>query len=630
MIQLKRVLTITILILLIGSCGDSSLFDPFSTEEGSITLRTINSGTVLREGEDIPLDLQFDTNEVLPESMTIELLNAGEELLLSSTITELYEPLPSLLFEDLEPGKYILQFRIYDAQGIIKEERVDFFFIGDLYYSIRGVTTIPPFTLPGGASLVRADLRIPPGADPWLRWHLDDFILGEGYFSQGLDEIQIHAPSSVGMYSLRLELFPFGPLRGESFVFDSQIQYRGSLIVSEDQVGAYDLSPDESYYSIFHFLGTIEDSSPFGSNRNVLILGNPTLEASGDTFGYYLNGNSGFLIEENLLPVRMGELSPFSLSLRIVPREINGNALLFAVEPDVFHLRLGIGGSLSVWLGEVESSVEDFFTVPEEAVSLTLSVVPGNETIFLWFRNGELLKTDKVKGVPFVAEGEVSSRIGGEGGFKGLIDEFGIFFKDQSGRNSIDPGVFERSMVEMYGKDLILAEGFDGLYLPAKNITFSGDAVKTGESTVSLGSASALSFDLGEPVERTILGEIRWGGNPANLRMEVFTGNNLLFSIEGERGLLIEGNWYGINLGEGEINFSLRADGSGYLLSLDEKVYKIHGAGSHGYTVHISNSGYSDGSSGAGEGAISISDILFRYDSPRIVQEETEEESEES
>ncbi len=66
------------------------------------------------------------------------------------------------------------------------------------------------------------------------------------------------------------------------------------------------------------------------------------------------------------------------------------------------------------------------------------------------------------------ADGTVT--IGGGQGFRGVVDEFGVYAYDASGRPSADPDLYTRAQAGTYGSRLVFAGSFDGRSLPG---TFS-------------------------------------------------------------------------------------------------------------------------------------------------------------
>jgi hypothetical protein len=56
--------------------------------------------------------------------------------------------------------------------------------------------------------------------------------------------------------------------------------------------------------------------------------------------------------------------------------------------------------------------------------------------------------------------------VAGDGGFRGIITELGVYYRDPLDRPSVDPGIYRTAMEREYGRRLVLAEGFEGTHLP--------------------------------------------------------------------------------------------------------------------------------------------------------------------
>ncbi len=135
----------------------------------------------------------------------------------------------------------------------------------------------------------------------------------------------------------------------------------------------------------------------------------------------------------------------------------------------------------------------------EEALSkdriylITLSIHPlGNEYQVSWFVNGVRTASETVFFPQLVFPEDTVSTIGGSTGFRGIIDEFGIYYKDAEGRMSVNPDVYREAMEYRLGGDLLFAEGFDGLFLP-ETVEYTGD-VQSAEGFLLVGPGSSLSI----------------------------------------------------------------------------------------------------------------------------------------
>jgi hypothetical protein len=249
-----------------------------------------------------------------------------------------------------------------------------------------------------------------------------------------------------------------------------------------------------------------EPGAPFRAARS---LGDPELAAEPDIFGYRLDGDDGFELDGFVLPVRESRLSPFSLSVRFRPESIAGTARILTVLQgggEMVRIEVGRGGSVLVLLpGPVR--LESPTGALREGVTsvLTVSVWPEEEgALVQLFVDGEVLLSELTDWVP----GEFPRRdavaisdegwlaypgravIAGENGFVGVLDEFGVYFRNEGDEPSPDTGVFVSAMELTHGDKLVYAEGFEGPTVP-EEILVSGDAeVESGRLVLASGSSA--------------------------------------------------------------------------------------------------------------------------------------------
>ncbi len=60
-----------------------------------------------------------------------------------------------------------------------------------------------------------------------------------------------------------------------------------------------------------------------------------------------------------------------------------------------------------------------------------------------------------------------SATVGGHDGFSAVIDELGVYYRDDAGRPATDPTLLRQALRRQHGDRLLLADGFDGMFLPA-------------------------------------------------------------------------------------------------------------------------------------------------------------------
>jgi hypothetical protein len=105
------------------------------------------------------------------------------------------------------------------------------------------------------------------------------------------------------------------------------------------------------------------------------------------------------------------------------------------------------------------------------------------------------------------------------------VDELGVYYRDVAGRPSCDPTLFRGAMLKSHGDRALLADGFDGLFVPAgfltagKAVLEAGSLVLPPDSSIELPPvplpADGLSFELvlNAASERTALVQLAWAGS---------------------------------------------------------------------------------------------------------------------
>ena len=490
MIRLAKSLLL-LFTLSLFSCGDSNLLMTLSDSKNAVTFRTsINSGDILNpeSGETIDITMDYDEAIVRPVRLEIAFLDfQGLEISESQIIEgdKLNEPLPSISVSSPDENLYSLRLRVFDNDDVLIKEEIISFFYSRGSFIIRGIVAYPNTFVPGGQGLVFPDVEASDSS--WVRWSIDNEIIEEGFLSQYKNGFIWKAPLLEGVYGLRMELFPIEPLytTNGTFAFTSPLKSDIEIFVTRTITSdPFELYPSESYSTLIHFKGIVEDHGTV--QDEIIPIGLPEVGKLGDKLGFYLNKDSGYLIDKNILPVTDGILMPFSVTFVYYLKEhqpdsyflniIGDNVEFFSIKTDSF-------GFLGAELSRSEGSITDI--VPENYNEITLSVVPYEDKVaFYWYGDGRQIFSeisDYNAGVP---DENYRSVIGAEKGFKGLLDEFGVYYLDEEGRNNIDDNIFERRINRKYNSEKIIsAYGFDGLYSDDSLLSIlSGSLILDSES----------------------------------------------------------------------------------------------------------------------------------------------------
>jgi len=484
MIRFSWVLLLVFSLSLI-SCGDSSFLMTLSDSENALVIKTsIDNGVILDpdSGESIGISLEYDETVVVPARLEIAFLDQQGLQIGNSQVIEgdsLNKQLPSVSLASPSESQYSVRLRVFDNDDtMIKEEIVSFFYSRE-NLAIRGLTQYPNVFLPGGQGLIFIDAD---GSDStWVRWSIDNEIIEEGYFEKYSEGFIWQAPMLEGVYGLRMELFPVEPMYSKNGTFPFTSPLRSELEVfvtaSMGESDLMDLQPAESYSTNIHFKGLVVDE---GTNLNkITTIGFPVIKKVDDKLGYYLKEGSGYSIEDNILPVINNKLLPFSITFSYLIEELQEDVYFLNIigeNSTLFSIKTDSSGILYSELFQLEReiiSISDIY--PEKYHEITLSVIPDNNSItFLWYGDGILISSDIYNNFVEIPEGNYKSFISAGNGFEGLLDEFGVYYRDENGQSNIDNNIFLRRSKRDYNPEKIIAAyGFDGISYDENNIPSS-------------------------------------------------------------------------------------------------------------------------------------------------------------
>jgi hypothetical protein len=518
---------------LMASCGDQSLFMSLNNPISDLQVTTVADGQVLTDGKGVPLTVTAsDPSKVkdLEMEVTISTPTNGSfyhsRQAVPAVNAQLYVQPPSL-----PPGQYKMDVVIYSS-GEVAQKTSENFFVSTGNWKISGIKSYPPVIGSAGKVLLKADLQYPDGANPWLRWSYKGKVIQKGSLSQGLGKILWTAPADEGVYTITLEMFPTAPATDSDYSFSSSISLSTDVYVSTGaQLAAGDLGSSDSYLTLLRLQGTLDDSGA-GAKKlgktSATAIGSPEIVSTENGFGYRLTGGAGFSLSWMALPVDGGALNPFTVSFGISFDSFGAtnNIMVASTSDGNFTFTIAVDGTTHAPQAVIQSGGQSI-TIPWSGVGLltgqryllSLSIVPKGQTVTaLWFANGELISTRTVPFSSPVLRQEGTTVIGGQNGFTGVIDEFGVYYHDDKGRASADPAQFLRAAQRKYGQSLVLASGFEGAYLPS-SMTTEGKAVMT-PGALTLPPDSALDFAAVNPLKGAVTYTV--GLSPDSSRLAAF------------------------------------------------------------------------------------------------------------
>lgn len=497
---------ITLSLLLLTTCSDLSLLSPQAATSAGIEVRSLAQGGIVQPDQPISFLVRGDKESKAPLLLEIALTNvSGQSVWSSNQESPLTDEELALRLPALETGEYRLTFNLSRASSPAVSKEITFFYVQGPY-GITGISSYPPTIQPETRILLHAELAYPQGADPYLRWTQAGRVLGKGRLSEGLGQISWQAPKQEGVYAIQVELFPVAPAGGADYSFASSLALTTQLYVTAAAAASSDeLGPKDSYFSLFHFAGSLRDETS-GAEAEVFGLAAPLPDGRR---GYRLAPDSGIRYGRLILPLNGDALAPCTLTLRLVLEEGNaGRDLLSVQSPDrTFRLALSLDAE-GLPLARLDLPAAPGLSLPSGIKSLAagvahrldLSLIPSDETLTaLWFLDGEQTSAESLEVKPAGLTAEGQTLIGGTNGFRGELTELGVYYRDERKRPSVDPGIYRFMMERKYGRRLVLAEGFEGFYLPEGFSAEPAAAARLALGRLALEPAAGLNlpfFDL--------------------------------------------------------------------------------------------------------------------------------------
>ncbi|MFW5995414.1 MAG: hypothetical protein ACOCRN_04810, partial [Spirochaetia bacterium] len=541
------------LALLVAGCSDSSFFLPEEAIEGDISVSTIDDGAFLSSEDTISFEIEvgerteFDGATITVEDRdgnTVDEFERSRDDFGADMVVD-------VPVSGLEEGVYSFEIRVFDARGesVLSERRQAFVVDGD--YRLSGVSSYPARVHPGARAILRTSVDGPDNA--WLQWSVDGEVLASGPASGGFEEFEWQTPDAEGVYRVRVDLYPVGAEGDDPFEFSSSMYETADVYVSaNDSENAASLGPAESYYSLFPLRGDFRDigvrSNSDSGETGGEALGSPELRVENDLFGYYLDGNSGFSAPGLAVPFIDNSLAPFSLNMVLLADGTQESRTLFRTESadDSFEFVLETDSSgvpqvrMRNGENEARSSMQYAVFDEREPVSLSVSLSPGTDyTTVMWFVDGrpssierldvgfpssplgdsptEAARTRVVDDTDGLSFQEGRTVVGAQSdGFVGLVDEVGVYFRDDQDRLSVDDGLFRDAMESHFASRLAYAQGFEGLFMPEELRSVGRVTVRSGELVLEPGAEVyfpaflfededlIVELELGENAERAL------------------------------------------------------------------------------------------------------------------------------
>ncbi len=478
-------------ILLTTSCQNEAFIPPYQSDSRSSIQSSIRSGAVLTGSNSIQLDLTYEEDsDNLPHQLEISITDRQGNSLGTQIIEgdQLFEPLPSVTPAEGRKGLFILNLQLYNQNGELLEKKEIPFFKVDSYPQIVQIEAYPPDSLnPQSTGLLLP--TVSGGEDAWVRWKMGSALLDKGLLSKYQGGYKWTAPSSEGVYSIKLEVFPEAPPEEEGdFSFQSPESSEVQFYVQErTESRSGELGPEQRYHTLLHLDGSFRNTGM--NSGGFAAIGTPLLAVKNGLFGYYFSSDNGIKSGAGeFLFNAPQEAKPFTLTLQFDPAAV--------VQPEV-HLFSALSGDGSALVQLITDALGNPMLyspsgdqvvqrVPkfdfEGLQELSISFLPNEDNLQVkWYKNGRLIHTGAIPHALFPQAAWQDLQICGTApngaypGCEGLFDEVGLYAFDEYGNPSVDTGIFKRWTQRMLGKRQVLqAEGFE--HMPSDSIRVGAQA----------------------------------------------------------------------------------------------------------------------------------------------------------
>jgi hypothetical protein len=511
---MRRIAIALISIYLLAGCSGQLLF--LDTEQKNvITMQTAENGTTFSQELPVSFSIKYSSafrdNKDQTDLLQVVIHDKGGNLVAKKRVnldTIVDKKNFKFILPKIKDGVYRIRFEYYDGASLIaKKESIFFYQNGN--YDIAQIEVIPPVVYPNSSLILAASIKDVASKNPYLRWSSGGETIAEGFYSDRLSEIIWIPPEKTsGIYPVKLELFPAKPIEDEDSPLSSSIFARTSVTVAREIAqGKNELGPNSSYTTLLHFRGNLRDDGEHGTNTTdekgkIVPLGTVVPAYANGIFGYKLKGKSGILIDDFSIPIENGTVMPFSLTFRIQPFVNQRNKALYSTKTfdGNFTLRIltdpdGVFYALFS-NGKKERVITSGFKIKDgEKLNFNISFLPeGNDNRVFWFFDGSLIHSELLNLSFSPIKNVGDSFIGGDNAYECIIDEFGVYFRDEKGNATIDARVYANAMARLHNENLVYADSFDGLFL-------SGSLAPKGDVYLSIGdlhinSGGSVTFPL--------------------------------------------------------------------------------------------------------------------------------------
>jgi len=165
-------------------------------------------------------------------------------------------------------------------------------------FSIDNLQVGPLSCTPNSNGLAR--VKVHSSADVWLRWTLADKVVSEGFASAGFDTLLFKAPSTKGVYAIKVEVYPVAPADGKAYTFNAGVSTNAQFVVSDTAVPGYKATlfqPRSLYENVFFLEGNVLNEA---GTLALKTGSSPILAWFGSMVGYQISASQAVQLADGL------------------------------------------------------------------------------------------------------------------------------------------------------------------------------------------------------------------------------------------------------------------------------------------------------------------------------------------
>ncbi len=501
------------------SCSEAGFL---GVEDGqAVRISTLPAGSYITPEEEISVSLASRDPAAEMDSLHAELLDAKGAAVQEWSYGSVDpagargEPFLLKLKGDLGDGVYRLKIRVEGVSGKILASREVPLFCTAFSRRIRSIGSYPSELHPGAVVLLEPDLLWEGDRPPYLRWRVDGRIIREGVPVAENSPLRWKVPDQEGVYPISLEVFPGayaeagtagGADGADGGTLISSLKAETAVYVSESITAEPgELGPEGRYGGLYHFRGDVRSE---GADMGLRGADPFRFERAGGVYGYRTAPGESLRSPHPLLPLQGGALQPFTVSLRAGDAEELPRGIFFAASQGRdFSLSLerrGEGFFLSGRLRGRSYSLALGRAVPPaggKVLEFHLTGIPRPQGWrFLLFQGGRLLGAGDLSGEFEGFSGQGTFRLADFDRGSFLLDEFGVYRRDEHGRPASDRRIFRRSLKTpdfdagsgAGAGSFLAAEGFEGAVFPEEMESFQLEGAADEEGPVMTGASLVL------------------------------------------------------------------------------------------------------------------------------------------